>query len=55
MSNRFGLEDINECANCGDETLNVTLCPSCQDARYDVRERAEEIAEEERYLASFPR
>lgn len=50
MSNRFGLEDINDCETCGAETLNVRFCPDCQDARLDAREYAEELNEIE-----FPR
>lgn len=45
MENRFGLEDMAECVNCGAEALanGVTLCDACADGPYaEMLEEAEE-------------
>jgi len=42
MENRFGLEDINECGGCGEETLCEAFCPACYAEVLDVREAQED-------------
>lgn len=42
MSNRFGLEELCECANCGAETFGesaLALCDECADGTYRAAER----------------
>ena len=44
MENRFGLEDLSECVECGAE-CEERYCPDCSEERYEERERQEELNE----------
>jgi hypothetical protein len=45
VSNRFGLEEIGDCANCGAEVIGEAECSDCGELRYAKAELAEELAE----------
>lgn len=46
MENRFGLENLSECASCHVETFDgERYCEECSEERYAAAEMEEELSE----------